>query len=161
MSFDGRIFHGAISEDKRRVADAIPLMNHATSAHRAPDTLAFAFQMPLFRIGGNTGSAIKIDLKGRDLNEVNEAAGVLMQHLIQKFGPQSVNPDPANFPMPSSELRVIPDDRALRKLGMNRTDVGLAVQANGDGILFFATTHSRANSATSRSSLRKPSAINR
>lgn len=137
VSFDGRIFHGAISEDKRRVADAIPLMNHATSAHRAPDTLAFAFQMPLFRIGGNTGSAIKIDLKGRDLNEVNEAAGVLMQHLIQKFGPQSVNPDPANFPMPSSELRVIPDDRALRKLGMNRTDVGLAVQANGDGILFF------------------------
>ncbi len=137
VSFDGRMFHGSISADKKRVIDAQPLMNHATSAHNAPDTIAFAFQMPLFRVGGNTGSAIKIDLMGRDLNEVNDAAMAVMMGLMGKFGPRSVNPDPANFAMPSTELRVTPLDRSLRKLGLNRTDVGLAVQANGDGILFF------------------------
>jgi len=137
VSFEGRMFHGAISADKRRAADAQPLLNYATSGHNAPDTIAFAFQMPLFRVGGNTGSAIKVDLKGRDLDEVTGAAKALLARLIEKFGPYSVNPDPANFALPSTELRVVPRDRDLRKLGLTRTDVGLAVQANGDGILLF------------------------
>jgi HAE1 family hydrophobic/amphiphilic exporter-1 len=137
VSFEGRMFHGAISTDKRRVADLIPLMNSAASGHNAPDAIAFAFQMPLFRVGGNTGSAIKIDLKGRDLDEVIASAQALMGGLIGKFGPYSVNPDPANFAMPSTEIRIVPLDRALLKVGLTRRDVGLAVQAHGDGILFF------------------------
>tara|TARA_R110002096_G_scaffold4501_6_gene21104 strand:+ start:33765 stop:37157 length:3393 start_codon:yes stop_codon:yes gene_type:complete len=137
VSFDGRMFHGAISADKKRVADAIPLMNAATRGHSAPDTIAFAFQMPLFRVGGNTGSAIKIDLTGRNLDEVTEAAKALMFTLFGDFGPYSINPDPANFALSSTELRIIPLDKQLRKLGMTRTDAGLAAQANGDGILLF------------------------
>ncbi len=137
VSFEGRMFHGAISTDKRRVTDLIPLLNNATRGHNAPDAISFAFQMPLFRVGGNTGSAIKIDLKGRDLEEVIAATKSLMFGLIGKFGPYSVNPDPSNFAMPSTELSVIPDDRALFRVGLTRRDVGLAVQANGDGILFF------------------------
>lgn len=137
VSFEGRMFHGAISTDKKRVKDLIPLLNHAAGGHNAPDTIAFAFQMPLFRVGGNTGSAIKIDIKGRDLDSVSASARALMFGLIGKFGPYSVNPDPANFLMPSSELRVAPNDRALLKVGLTRADVGLAAQANGDGILFF------------------------
>ncbi|MBT7853041.1 MAG: efflux RND transporter permease subunit [Opitutae bacterium] len=137
VSFEGRMFHGAISTDKRRVADLIPLMNHATGGHNAPDAIAFAFQMPLFRVGGNTGSAIKIDLKGSDLDQVITSAQALMFGLFSKFGPYSVNPDPSNFAMPSTELRIVPQDRALLKVGLTREDVGLAAQANGDGILFF------------------------
>ncbi len=137
VSFDGRMFHGAISNDKKRVSDAKQLMNFATGGHSAPDTIAFAFQMPLFRVGGNTGSAIKIDLMGRDLDEVTNASTALMMGLFGDFGPYSVNPDPANFSYPSTELRVIPLDKNLRKLGMTRTDAGLAAQANGDGILLF------------------------
>ena len=56
---------------------------------------------------------------------------------IGNFGPYSVNPDPANVAMPSTELRIVPLDRALLKVGLTRRDVGLAAQANGDGILFF------------------------
>ncbi|MEM7385989.1 MAG: efflux RND transporter permease subunit, partial [Verrucomicrobiota bacterium] len=137
VSFDGRMFHGSISDDKKRVIDSQPLMDHATGAHNAPDTIAFSFQMPLFRVGGNTGSAIKIDLKGKDLDEVKQGAMAMMFALMGKFGPQTVNPDPPNFTLASTELRIVPLDRALRKLGLTRSDVGLAVQANGDGILFF------------------------
>ena len=137
VSFEGRMFHGAISDDKSKVADLIPLMNNATGGHNAPDAIAFSFQMPLFRVGGNTGSAIKIDLKGRDLNQVIASAQAVMSGLIGNFGPYSVNPDPANFAMPSTELRIVPLDRALLKVGLTRRDVGLAAQANGDGILFF------------------------
>ncbi len=137
VSFEGRMFHGGISTDKKRVKDLIPLFNQAAGGHNAPDTIAFAFQMPLFRVGGNSGSAIKIDVKGRDLEHVSASARALMFGLIGKFGPYSVNPDPANFLMPSSELRVVPEDRSLLKVGLTRADVGLAVQANGDGLLFF------------------------
>lgn len=137
VSFEGRMFHGAISSDKKRVSDLIPLLNLAAGGHNAPDTISFAFQMPLFRVGGNTGSAIKIDLKGRRLEDVSAAARSMMFGLIGQFGPYSVNPDPANFLMPSSELRIVPRDRDLLKVGLTRTDVGLAAQANGDGILFF------------------------
>ena len=137
VSFEGRMFHGAISADKSKVADLIPLMNNAAGGHNAPDAIAFSFQMPLFRVGGNTGSAIKIDLKGRDLDQVIASAQSVMFGLIGNFGPYSVNPDPANFAMPSTELRIVPLDRALLKVGLTRRDVGLAAQANGDGILFF------------------------
>ena len=137
VSFEGRMFHGAISREKKKVVDLIPLLNASASGHNAPDAISFAFQMPLFRVGGNTGSAIKIDLKGRDLDQVIAATQALMFGLMEKFGPYSVNPDPANFSLPSTELRVIPDDRALLRVGLTRRDAGLAAQANGDGILFF------------------------
>ena len=137
VSFEGRMFHGAISADKKKVKDLQPLLNYATSGHNAPDTFAFAFQMPLFREGGNTGSAIKIDIKGKELEAVNASAQAVMFALFGDFGQRSVNPDPSNFLMPSSELQVVPRDKDLLKVGLTRADVGLAAQANGDGILFF------------------------
>ncbi len=137
VSFEGRMFHGSVSEDKKKVIDAISLMNYATSGVSAPDTIAFAFQFPLFRVGGTTGSAIKIDLTGDDLGQISGATGALFGALMQDFGPQTLKPEPPNFSLPLSELRVVPDDERLRELGMTRADLGLAIQANGDGILLF------------------------
>lgn len=137
VSFEGRMFHGAISNDKKRAIDAQPLLNYATSGVSAPDTIAIAFQMPLFRVGGATGSAINIDLTGNDLGEVSDAAGAVFGTLMGEFGPQSLKPTPPNFSQPLSELQLIPRDERLRELGMTRADLGLAVQANGDGILLF------------------------
>ncbi len=134
VAWDGRVFQVAISDDKKRTVDALPLMNHAVAGAAAPDVFAFSFQFPLFRTGGTTGSAIKIDLTGDDLGQVSDSAAALMGRLIESFGPYSVTPEPANFALPAPELRIIPNDERLRELGMSRRDVGLAVQANGDGI---------------------------
>lgn len=133
-SWDGQIFHLAISEDKKRVVDALPLMNFAASGAATPDVFAFSFQFPLFQTGGSTGSAIKIDLSGDDLEQVSSGAGALLMELISEYGPQSVNPEPANFLLPTPELRIEPIDERLRELGLTRSDVGFAVQANGDGL---------------------------
>ncbi|HRV83141.1 MAG TPA: efflux RND transporter permease subunit, partial [Planctomycetota bacterium] len=51
------------------------------------------------------------------------------------FPPSSIIPDPMNFSLPTPELRLTANDEALRELGMTRTDVGLALQANSDGLL--------------------------
>ncbi|KAF0094503.1 MAG: hydrophobic/amphiphilic exporter-1 (mainly G- bacteria) HAE1 family [Puniceicoccaceae bacterium 5H] len=135
VSWDGRIFQAAISQDKRRVVDALPLMNHSVEGVAAPDVLAFSFQFPLFRTGGTTGSAIKIDLVGDDLDRVTASSAALLQRLVGEFGPYAVTPEPANFLLPTPELRIVPNDERLRELGMTRRDVGLAVQANSDGLL--------------------------
>lgn len=137
VSFEGRMFQVAISKDKKRVVDAIPLLNHATAGASAPDTNAFAFQMPLFRVAGITGSAIKVDVKGNDLNAVSTSAFKLFMAFMGDFGPGKVTPSPPNFNQPLEELRIVPNDERLRELGMTRTDLGLAVQAAGEGILLF------------------------
>ena len=85
VSFEGRMFQVAISKDKKRVVDAIPLLNHAAAGSSAPDTFAFAFQMPLFRVAGTTGSAIKVDVKGSSLDAVSQTAAGLQAALWQVF----------------------------------------------------------------------------
>jgi HAE1 family hydrophobic/amphiphilic exporter-1 len=137
VSFEGRMFQVAISRDKKRIIDAVPLLNAATAGAAAPDTNAFAFQMPLFRVAGTTGSAIKVDVKGSDLDAVSKSAFGLFMTFMDEFGPGKVTPSPPNFNQPLEELRIVPNDERLRELGMTRTDLGLAVQAAGEGILLF------------------------
>ncbi|EAQ79157.1 efflux RND transporter permease subunit [Blastopirellula marina] len=133
VAWDGRVFQVGISQDKKRVVDALPLLNAAAS--NAPDVINFAFQLPLFRVGGTTGSAIKIDLVGDDLDKVSAAAGALFGNLAQSYGPMAVTPVPANFSLPTPELRITPNRERLQDVGMGQDDLGLAISANGDGIM--------------------------
>ncbi|MGE9267419.1 MAG: efflux RND transporter permease subunit [Verrucomicrobiales bacterium] len=135
VSFEGRMFQVGVSDDKKRVVDAIPLLNNAAAG--IPDTFAFAFQMPLFRVAGTTGTAIKVDVKGTDLDAVSQTAGRLFGAFMGSFGPGMTQPQPPNFAQPLNELRIVPDDERLRELGMSRSDLGLAIQAAGEGILLF------------------------
>lgn len=138
VSFEGRLFHGGISADKSRVADLVPAFNAATSGTATPDTFAFSTQMPLFRVGGSTGSAVQIDFRGRDLDQVSGAAGAVMGALMGRFqGAANITPAPPNFAFPLDELRIVPDDERLQELGMTRSDLGQAVQAGGDGMVLF------------------------
>ncbi|MEM9588275.1 MAG: efflux RND transporter permease subunit, partial [Planctomycetota bacterium] len=132
---EGRIFQAAIPVDPDRTVDALPLLENAMGGDAAPDTPYFSFQFPLFRTGGTTGAAIKIDVVGDSLDDVVQSASVLMGDLVQDYGPYSTNPSPANFTLPTPEIRVTPDDERLQDAGLTRRDVGLATQASGDGIL--------------------------
>lgn len=138
VSFEGRMFHGGISADKKRVADLIPAFKAATVGEATPDTYSAVFQRPLFRLGGSTGSAVQIDFRGRDLDVVSQAAGATFGALMKIKHPEAdLRPTPPNFALPLDEMRIVPDDERLRELGMTRTDLGLAVQAGGDGIVLF------------------------
>ncbi len=132
---EGFMFHGAVSQLPDRVPDLPPLFSKATRAEVAPGVLGFAFQLPLFRLGGSTGSAIKIDFSGDDLTHVNAAALAVMLELMGRHGPQTVQPSPSNFNIYGPEIQVRPDRRRLADVGMTPTDLGLAVQANGDGVI--------------------------
>jgi HAE1 family hydrophobic/amphiphilic exporter-1 len=135
VAFDGILFHGAISSESSKVPDVLPLFAHATRGENAPGMLAFAFQVPLFQLGGRTGSAVKIDFAGADLGRVSEAANVAYMKLAQEFGFQSIQPSPNNFNLPGPEMQIIPNRRRLSDLGLTPADLGLAVQAVGDGAI--------------------------
>ena len=135
VSFDGIMFHGGVSADPRRVVDMKPLFQHATRAEMAPGVLAFAFQVPLFQLGGFTGSAIKINFSGDDLDQVGNAALGVMLELMGRFSPYSVQPDPSNFNVPTPELRIVPDRLRKAETGLSFEDVAMAVQTLGDGAL--------------------------
>ena len=132
---EGRIFQAAIPVDAEKTPDAMPLLSEAITDGAAPDTPAFTFQFPLFRTGGTTGAAIKIDVVGDSLEDVVASAGTLMQSLTTDYGQGSTNPSPSNFMLPTPEIRVVPDDERLQDVGLTRRDVGLATQASGDGII--------------------------
>jgi len=110
----------------------------ATSGVATPDTFAFAQQMPLFRVGGSTGSAVQIDFRGRDLDAVSGAAGATMGRLMGALAPGfNITPAPPNFAFPLDEMRIVPDDQRLRELDLTRSDLGAAVQVGGDGMVLF------------------------
>ncbi|MHC5024685.1 MAG: efflux RND transporter permease subunit, partial [Planctomycetota bacterium] len=135
VSFDGILFHGAISHEPKRVVDLLPLFQHATRAEVAPGVLAFAFQVPLFQLGGSSGSAIKIDFAGDDLSKVSAAAAAAFQSLGRDYGYHTIQPSPSNFNIHGPELRLVPDKRRLADIGLTPADLALAAQACGDGAI--------------------------
>ena len=44
--------------------------SHATRGDLIPGVIAFPFQVPLFQLGGSSGSAVKVQLAGPDLDQV-------------------------------------------------------------------------------------------
>ncbi|MBI1388921.1 MAG: MMPL family transporter [bacterium] len=130
---NGMMFHGAVSDDPEKVVDLIPLMQYATGPDVAPGFISFAFQLPLFRIGGTTGSAVNIDLAGPDLDHVSQSAGALYGALAGQYGPRTIQPEPSNFNIPSPEMQIVPDLYKLTDMRMSARDLGLAVQVNSDG----------------------------
>jgi HAE1 family hydrophobic/amphiphilic exporter-1 len=92
VSFEGTVFQGGISLDPRRVVDIAPLLQHSTRPELTPGVLSFAFQAPLFLLGGYTGAAVKVDLSGADLQQVSAAASAVYLELVQRYGPMAVQP---------------------------------------------------------------------
>jgi HAE1 family hydrophobic/amphiphilic exporter-1 len=135
VSFDGIMFHGAISTDEKRVVDVVELMNYASRPDVAPGVQGFAFQAPLFQLGGSTGSAVRINFAGDDLDDVTRAAGAFYGDLGQKYGYHSIQPEPGNFDLPGPELQIVPNRQRLTDVRMMPADLGLAVQAFADGAI--------------------------
>lgn len=135
VGFGTQMFHGAITTEDSKVVDVIPLFGKATRSEVLPGTIAFAFQLPLFRTGGITGSGVKVDFKGDDLDAVTGAASAVFNRLAGEFGYGAVQSDPQNFNLRGPELQIVPDRVRLSDVGMVPTDLGLAVQAAGDGAI--------------------------
>lgn len=135
VGFGSTIFHGGISKYDRRAVDMEPLFAHAARKEVLPGVMAFAQQVPLFRIGGQSSSAVRVDLVGDNLPDVIAAASAVQGQLQSDFGHGSVQASPGNFNLPGPELQIVPDRARLADVGMTPTELGQAVSAAGDGAI--------------------------
>jgi HAE1 family hydrophobic/amphiphilic exporter-1 len=135
VSFENIIFHGAISNDPTRVADIVTLLNNASNAHVLPGTFGFAFQAPLFQLGGTTGSAAKLELSGENLDEIVRVAGQFFGQLMHSLPGAQIQPVPGNFMVAGPETQVQPVLRRVNELGLTPVDVQLLGRAAGDGAI--------------------------
>ena len=135
VKFDNILFHGAVSDEPRRVIDLKDLFNYATRPEVIPGVISFPLQVPLFQLGGSTGSAVKLQLAGPDLDEVTDAAQAVMGALFSGGKYSEILPVPGNFMLPAPELQIVPDLVRLSELGLTTNDLGLAVRSAGDGAI--------------------------
>ncbi|MCC6909960.1 MAG: efflux RND transporter permease subunit [Phycisphaerales bacterium] len=133
VAFNGFMFHGGVSDDGKRVVDVATLFNHATRAENLPGVTGFAFQAPLFRLSGSSGSSIDVEFSGEDIDQVNAAAGAAFNLFNQEFGYGKVQSQPGNFQIAAPQVNVIVDRLRAAELGLSTRDVGLAVRALGEG----------------------------
>ncbi|MCM8538548.1 MAG: efflux RND transporter permease subunit [Lentisphaeraceae bacterium] len=133
VSRGGTLFHGAISASSEQAADTVALFNGATTQEKLPGVYGFAFQFPLFRLGGTSGSAVKMNLTGSNLEQVANAAGAIFGTIMQS-GQGTLKPDPANFNVKAPEMQIFPNSLKLAESKMTHTDLGLSVAANSDGL---------------------------
>ncbi len=127
VSFNGSCYMGATSRDPQRVQPLVRLLS--TAGSRIPGTYAFFQQVSLFSFG--SGNNVELQVRGDDLDKVNAAAGALLVECSKRYG--SAQPDPANFNLGRPEVRITPDRERARELGLTAEDIGLVIQACGDG----------------------------
>ena len=127
VSFDGRCFMGASSNDPALVKPLMRLLQ--TAGAQIPGVFPFFQQASLFRFGG--GNTAEIQIRGDNLEHVTAAAGAMLVECTGKYG--HVQPSPRNFNLGRPELQVITDRERAADLGMSVVDVGLVVESCVDG----------------------------
>jgi len=125
------MFTGAISQDKENVGPLVDLLTAAIGS--IPGAFGGAQQSSLFGRGLSGANAVKVEVTGNDLAQIRQSAGVLFGALGQQFGFNNLRPSPANFNLPSPELRIQIDRVRAADMGIDVAELGLTVQALVDG----------------------------
>jgi HAE1 family hydrophobic/amphiphilic exporter-1 len=132
VNFNNTCFMGATSKDPLNVKPLqAVLTNAAYASKRTVGSFAVFFQTGLFG-GVRSGNTIDLEVRGPDLDEVNEAAGKLFVACMEA-GLGMPQPEPNNFNLLRPEIRAIPDRARAADIGMTVRDIGFVVEAAVDG----------------------------
>ena len=129
VAFTSGAFMGAKAKKEREAGAIVPLLNNLFRDF--PDTLAFARRASLFS-SGNTRS-VELNLQGRDLNTLLEAAHTGYGLISQQIPGARINPRPG-LELADPQLLLLPDEDRMAESGFNRETVGLLSQAVGEGL---------------------------
>ncbi len=130
VAFPRGVFMGVRAEDDKRIGELVPVLNEVI--HGFPDTLAFAKRLSLFG-GFGEGRTIDLNLQGRNLETVMQAAQVAFGTIARVMPNANVRPFP-DLELAEPELRLVPDERRIREAGWNRETMALVARALGEGL---------------------------
>lgn len=123
-------FLGAVASNPAEIDDLVPVINSMVQGF--PDVIAFARKASLFGgVGG--GRRIDMDIQGRDLDAIIEAANRGFQMVPEYLPGAQVRPRPG-IEMAKAELRLVPDERRLAEAGWDRPTLASVVRSLGDGL---------------------------
>ena len=130
VAFSRGVFMGARTTDPNRTDELVPLINGVIQGF--PDTIAFAKRSSLFG-GFGEGKTINIDIQGRDVESLLQAAQVGFGEIRRAIPGSSIRPFPG-LDLSEPELRLAPKDREIAEAGWNRETMSGVVRALGDGL---------------------------
>ncbi len=130
VAFSRGVFMGVRAVKPEETGALIPVLNSVIQGF--PDTIAFAKRASLFS-GFGDGRAIDMDLHGRNITEIMNAARAGFALIHQKIPGVSVRPLPG-LELAQPELRLTPNDRRISEAGWNRNQMAGIVRALGDGL---------------------------
>ncbi len=130
VAFPQGVFMGVRASNPEETGALIPVLNSVIQGF--PDTIAFAKRASLFG-GFGDGRSIDMDLHGRNIRELMDAAGQGFALVHQKIPGVRVRPFPG-LELAQPELRLIPDDRRISEAGWNREQMAGIIRALGDGL---------------------------
>jgi len=132
VAFGGIVFMGGSSNDPQNVAPLVELFNR--SVQGVPGTFGFASQMPIFQTGRVGGASIDVNVTGNDYDTVRAAAGMLQGTLMQAFN-SFVQPEPGNFAIGRTEIRVEPSRERAAAAGVSVPAIRDIGQVAVDGLV--------------------------
>jgi multidrug efflux pump subunit AcrB len=130
VAFGRGVFMGARTEDPTETGMLVPLINQVIGGF--PDTIAFAKRSSLFG-GFGEGKTINVDIQGRNVESLLQAAQVGFGAIRNVIPGSSVRPFPG-LDLSEPELRLVPKEREIAEAGWNRETMGGIVRALGDGL---------------------------
>ncbi len=130
VAFSQGVFMGVRATKSEETGALVPVLNSVIQGF--PDTIAFAKRASLFG-GFGDGRVIDMDLHGRNIAELMNAAASGFEVIHQKIPGASVRPFPG-LELAQPELRLIPNDRRISEAGWNRAQMAGIIRALGDGL---------------------------
>ncbi len=130
VAFSRGVFMGARTVEPEQTDKLVPLINGVIRGF--PDTIAFAKRSSLFG-GFGEGKTINVDIQGRNVSSLLQAAQVGFGLIRSTIPGSSVRPFPG-LDLSEPELQLSPKEREIAEAGWNRQTMAGIIRALGDGL---------------------------
>jgi HAE1 family hydrophobic/amphiphilic exporter-1 len=121
---------GVISEDPSRVSELIGLLQPIVNSF--PGIFGITKQAGVFEQGIGKGRTIDIDISGERIESIAQSGGMLFGELRKTMPKAQIRPVPS-IELLFPEIRIIPDEPRLKRLGMDTYSLGIIADVITEG----------------------------
>jgi HAE1 family hydrophobic/amphiphilic exporter-1 len=127
---DQIMLFGAISTHEQRAGELVPLFMRIMNS--IPGIYGVSMQPGIFQTRLGRGRTINVDVSGSDINQLVQVGGALFGIVREQIPGAQVRPVPS-LELLYPEVKLGPSRERLRAVGMNATDLGVALDVLMDG----------------------------
>ncbi|MGM0518132.1 MAG: efflux RND transporter permease subunit [Campylobacterota bacterium] len=130
VSFGDFNLFGGTSMYEDRAKELIPMFRPLVNS--MPSVFGVSLQSGVFENGIGEGNTVNIDISGEKIEDIANVGGTLMGATMQALSGSQVRPVPS-VELLYPEVRIYPNQDALKALGMSSRDLGIAIDVLMDG----------------------------